>query len=187
LNVLGANAYNSGIGGKFYLVEPIALRGSLAFGMASQDVPTSLATGGTDGSNSGMLIGISVGAEYHLSFNRASPFFGGIINYSTQSTKQVAPINIANGPKVTSTNTATVLGYTPGNYFSFGGIGGMEFFLTKEISLAAEYQLGWQLPIGYETKVKTEGSINSEVTADVIGMTRLGISNNGTLTLAVYF
>jgi hypothetical protein len=187
LSALGAGAYNGGIGAKYYLMDPLAIRASLAFGTASQTVASSLESGGEDGENSGMLIGVSAGAEYHLTFDRVSPFFGGEINFSTQSTKSVAPINTANGPKVTSTNTGPILGYTPGNNFSISGIGGVEFFITNEISLAAEYQLGWQLPMGYKAKVKSEGATDTETTIEVEGVSRFGITNSGTLTLAVYF
>jgi hypothetical protein len=191
LNTLGAGPYYNGtvagIGGKYYLMSPIALRATLRLGMAGEKLKTQLASGGTDGSNSAMTFGLAAGAEYHLTFARVSPFGGGEISYVATSTKNVAPINVANGPKVTTKNGGALLGYTPGNAFTIGGIGGVEFFITKEISLGAEYHLDWRLPVGYEAKVTSEGATKTETTTKVPGRTDFGITNNGMLTLAVYF
>ena len=192
LDGLGAGAYNAGIGGKYYLMNPIALRASLAFSATSQKVPTTAASGGTDGSQSGMMFGISAGAEYHLSFARVTPYAGGLLSFFNVSNKVVSPINVANGPKTTTTNSSGltglgVLGYVPQKSFVLGGIGGVEFFITKEVSLGAEYQLGWHLPLGYESKVKTEGTPSTESTTKYVGYSEFSISNNGALTLSVYF
>jgi hypothetical protein len=179
LDALGAGAYNAGIGGKYYLMSPIAVRASLAFSTASQDDPT-----GAFGSSSGMMFGISAGGEYHLSFNRVSPYVGGEIGFSTVSTKI---IDSAVAAKVTAKNTAAALGYTPGKSLTIGGLGGVEFFITKEISLGAEYTLGWSIPLGYEAKTISEGATKVETTDDVPGISEFGIYNTGALTLAVYF
>lgn len=188
LSELKAGSYNGGIGAKYFLTAPIAIRAGLQFGMQSQVVKTTLASGGKDGSNSATIMGITLGAEYHLSFARVSPFVGGVINYVTGSTTQKSPINSANGPEVTIKN-GTIPGYTaPGNAFGIAGLGGVEFFITKELSLSAEYQLGYSLPMGYtQTTTTVTGTGSTDVKVEYEGITRFGISNNGALTLSVYF
>jgi hypothetical protein len=186
LSNLGAGAYNGGIGGKYYLMSPLALRASLAFGASSQD-------NGEDvyGSSSAMSFGISAGAEYHLGFARVSPYVGGEIGFSTTSTKiedstATAKVTLTNMTATPGTNP--VLGYVPGNALMVSGIGGVEFFITKELSLSAEYALGWSLPTGYTQKsvtATTTGTTTDEV--KVTGRSDFGIFNSGALTLAVYF
>jgi opacity protein-like surface antigen len=182
LDGLGAGAYNAGIGGKYYLMEPIALRASLALSTSSEDDPT-----GAFGSSSGMMFGISAGGEYHLSFNRVSPYVGGEIGFSTVSTKIIDSVTVPAAAKRTQKNVDDALDYTPGKSLTIGGLGGVEFFITKEISLGAEYTLGWSLPLGYKAKTITEGTVKDERTVDVPGRSDFGIYNNGALTLAVYF
>jgi hypothetical protein len=186
LNTLGAKAYDNGIvtgiGGKYYIMSPIALRASLAFGMASQDNPA-----GVYGSNSAMTFGISVGGEYHLSFARVSPFVGGVLGFSTTSTKM---IDSAAGADRKRENfpIAAFPTYIPGKALNIGGIGGVEFFITKELSLSAEYQLGWRMPMGYEQKTTSATTAATTTTkVKVPGLSEFGISNSGALTLAVYF
>ncbi|MBN1129997.1 MAG: outer membrane beta-barrel protein [Chitinispirillaceae bacterium] len=179
LDGLAAGEYNGGIGGKYYLTNPIALRGSLAFGMASQDPD-----GDAFGSSTSMRFGVSAGAEYHLSFERVSPFFGGEIGFSTTSTKVV---DSNAGAKRTQINISDDLD-NPGRSFNVGALGGVEFFITSEVSLSAEYQLGWRMPIGYEQKLITETTAGKvETTTKVSGISVFSISNSGALTLAVYF
>jgi hypothetical protein len=188
LNTLGAPAYNGGLGAKYFLSPQLALRASLLCGYASQVVKTTLASGGKDGKNSGSSIGATIGAEYHLSFARVSPFVGGMLNFSTTGTTEELPINVANGPAVTMKNVHSVFGFNAGKAFSVGGIGGVELFILKELSLSAEYQLGYGFPMGYTEKTTTvNAGVTTDVTVDVIGYTRLGITNAGALTLAVYF
>jgi len=188
LTYLGAGAYNGGFGGKFYLSPALALRASLMFGYANQTVKTTLANGGKDGSLSAMEIGASGGVEYHLSFARVSPFIGGVLNFSTASTTNALPVNVVGGNEVTVDNGATILGIAPGTALSVGGIAGVEFFVTKELSLSAEYQLGFGFPMGYTQTTKTvTGTGSTEVKVDVEGTSRLGIENTGALTLSVYF
>lgn len=188
LSTMRADAYNGGIGAKYFLMAPLALRAGLQFNSASQVDKTTLATGGKDGSISAMAVGVTLGAEYHFAFNRVSPYVGGVANFSTASTKEVVRVDVANGPAVTRENVAPQLGITPGNTFTIAGLGGVEFFITKDLSLSAEYQLGIGLPMGYKTKVTTvTGTTTTDVSADVTGVMRVGISNNGALTLAVYF
>ena len=163
-------------------MDPILLRASLAFGMASQENPQ-----GVYGSNSASTFGISAGAEYHIAFARVSPYAGGEIGFSTTSTKIV---DSSGGADRTRNNFPSTVfpSYNPGKAFNIAGIGGIEFFITKELSLSAEYHLGWRLPLGYTQKTTSKTTAaTTETTVKVPGLSQFGISNDGALTLAVYF
>jgi hypothetical protein len=194
LSVLAANAYDvkdvgAGIGAKYYLTDPLALRASLIFATASQNVPAQ-ASPGTDGSNSGTMFGLTAGAEYHLLKGRVSPFVGGALGFSTTSTTKKSMV-AGTGPQTTIENDATTpplsLGgytFTPGLAFQVAGIGGIEFFITQDISLGAEYQLGLFMNSPSDTKATTPPNT---VTAKNGATTAFGIHGAGMLTLAVYF
>jgi len=77
------------------------------------------------------------------------------------------------------------VGYQGGLNFGIYGILGAEFFITKELSLGAEYQLGYSVLSQYNQESTTppaatvttkEGTINSA-----------GIASTGYLTLSFYF
>jgi len=187
---LAAGSYNGGVGGKYYLMTPIALRASLQFGMASQNIPTAVDSVGEDGSRSATLLGISVGGEYHLAFARVSPYGGAELAFSMVSTQNKTAINTnANKDRTTTTNGAAgELGYIAATNLGINAIGGVEFFITKEISLSAEYKLGYQMALRPDQKTKTNvGSTTTETTTKVPDASYFGISNNGAITLAVYF
>jgi opacity protein-like surface antigen len=189
LATLGADAYSvagigAGIGGKYYLTDPLALRASLIFVTASQKVPAQ--SGGTDGSKSGTKFGLTAGAEYHLMKGRVSPFVGGTLGFSTTSTsfKNAVP---ASGTQTTVENDNQTIGgipFAPGFDFQLAGIGGVEFFLTHNISLSAEYLLGLFLNSPYDTKSTTPPNTTTQKNGTT---SIIGIRGAGTLTLSVYF
>jgi hypothetical protein len=191
LATLLAKAYDgtgigAGVGGKYYLMDPLALRASLIFVTASQKLPAQTSPG-TDGSNSGTTFGITGGAEYHLLKGRVSPYAGGAIGFSTTSTKREEPIEGAGTQTTTTENAAQTIGgfqFTPGFSFLVAGIGGIEFFIIKDLSLGAEYQLGLFLNSPYDTKRTTPPNT---VTTKNGATSAIGIRGTGTLTLAVYF
>jgi hypothetical protein len=187
LAMLGTGAFNGGIGGKFFFMENIAGRAGVQFLMVNKTVPANPPVGvaGTDGSQSAFQIGISPAIEYHLSKARLSPFIGGGILFSSTSTKNKSAVtggaasveiqNAANGENIDNTV------YYAGMTFGISGLGGVEFFITNEISLSAEYQVGFSLISRYPQKV-----VNG-VETKVGSRNTFGISNNGNLTVAFYF
>ena len=149
LSNLGANTFNGGLGGKYFLSDVLALRASLQFAHASQNDLANPGVGqvGTDGSRTATQFGASAAVEYHLLKTRVSPYVGGNVGFSTTSTEQksfgsVTPPNVFT-QTTTDNSTAGLLGYTAGTTFSVAAITGVEFFLTKELSLTGEYQLGF--------------------------------------------
>ena len=116
LSNLGANAYNGGIGGKYFLSDQTALRAMLLFGLDNRSL--------AGAKNDDVQFGLSAGLEYHLPIStHVSPYVGGLLTAKTEDTKMTG-----------ATSTSTSVGAA--------GIAGVEYFFNKTISLAAEYQFG---------------------------------------------
>lgn len=187
---LNAGSFDGGFGGKYYLSDDWALRGGLQFAVAGRDLPASPGPGqtGSDGSISAWRLGISGALEFHLTKNRVSPYLGGGLGLSMARTEQKTAVV---GPSAQTTiknarNGETIDGSTffAGSALSLYGLGGVEFFLAKEVSLAAEYRLGIAITSRSDEEV-TSG--NTTVTTKVGGSTTFGVTTGGVLTLAVYF
>ncbi len=177
LNTLGANAYQGGIGGKFYLLDPLALRASLLLGIADQATPAP-AAGGTAGDVNSLSIGLNAGAEYHLLKTRVSPYVGGQIGFT--STTNASKNAVATGISQTTITNVPPAGFN----FAFAALGGVEFFIIKELSLSAEYRLGYSVTAPYDQQTTTAG-VTTTVKSGVAW--NLGISSVGAFTLGFYF
>ena len=191
-STLRAGDFEGGIGGKYFIGSKTALRLGLEFARASEDVPANPPAGvsGTDGEQSATRFGVSAALEYHFRMRRVTPYFGGGIGFANTSTKRTTAEvgspppaqdkteNEQNGENI---NGVTFLG---GNQFDIFGLAGVEFFLFNEVSLGAEYRLGFFSSSRADEKVS---SGNLTTTTKVGGSTGFGISNSGLLTLAVYF
>jgi hypothetical protein len=189
LSNLGVNNFNGGLGGKYFLSEALALRASLMFAHAGQEDLANPPTGavGTDGSRSATEFGITLGAEYHLLKSRVSPYVGAELGFSSASTEQKSA-GSAIPPAVytqTVTKNATggLLGYYGGSTLGIAALIGVEFFVTKELSLAGEYQLGYGMSARADQEVTTGPTTTTTKTGATTG---IGISTTA-LTLAVYF
>ncbi len=180
LNNLGAGSYAGGVGAKYFLTDVTALRGGLQFASTNTSTPSNV-TGGTDGSNSALTYGLNAGLEYHLTANRVSPYVGGMLDVSSTTTEVKSVVNVAGGQQTTTKNAGTS---DAGLSLGLGGIAGVEFFLTKEISLAAEYQLGYGLTSHYDQTATTGATT---ITTKEGSTSTIAISNTGGLTLSVYF
>jgi hypothetical protein len=185
LQILGALAYDGGIGFKYYLMDPLALRASLQFGVANEAIPGP--TGGTDGNLNSFDIGLSAGAEYHFLKTRVSPYAGASLGFLSTSTENKSPV--AAGATATVIKNA-VAGELVNGSRHFGGfnfniaaLGGVEFFLIKELSLSAEYRLGWSIITRYDEVSSVPGSIAIKSGA----VNTFGITSVGAFTLAFYF
>jgi hypothetical protein len=178
---LGAGAYNGGIGGKYYLMDMLALRASLLFGFEDQGI-LAPAAGGTAGDVNAFSVGLNVGGEYHLLKTRVSPYVGATIGFKSISTSQKDAV--PTGTAQTTIENAPITGYVPGFNFNIAALGGVEFFIVKELSLSAEYQLGYSMTAPYDQK-----TTNAGVTLTVKNglYSAVGITAVGALTLAFYF
>lgn len=187
---LNANAFDGGVGGKYYISNDWALRGGIQFATANRTIPANPGPGqvGTDGSQSAWRFGISAALEYHLTKNRVSPYVGGGMGFSLTRTESKNTV-IGTGAQTTRKNSAggeTIEGatYVAGSAIGVYGLAGVEFFLVNEVSLAAEYRLGLTITSRADEEV-TSG--NTTVTTKVGGSTIFGVATGGALTLSVYF
>jgi hypothetical protein len=181
LATLGANAYNGGIGMKYYLIDMLALRASLQFAFADQGTPAP-AAGGTAGDENGFSVGLNVGAEYHFLKTRVSPYVGATMGFLSTSTS--GKDAVATGAPQTTTENFPILGLTPGFNFNIAALAGVEFFIVKELSLSAEYRLGYSVTAPYDQKTTTSGVT---ITTKSGLYNFVGIYTGGALTLAFYF
>lgn len=184
LSLLGATAYNGGAGFKYYILDPLALRGSLLFGLADQGTPAP-AAGGTAGDANAWSVGLNVGAEYHLLKTRVSPYVGGALGFVSTATSEKDP-EPTGTPQYTTTNAPQTINgtaYVGGFNFNIAALGGIEFFIIKELSLSAEYRLGYSVTAPYDQKSTAPGSPTVKGGAT----TTFGITAVGALTLAFYF
>jgi hypothetical protein len=184
--MLTPSAYNGGLGAKYYLADPFALRGSLQFGFADHKTP---GVGGADDEEvSATVFGVSVGGEYHFMKTRVSPYAGldlGVMTTSTDSKNTVPPFadvkNYANGVSIGG------VAYQGGLNFRAGLIAGVEFFVTNEVSLGAEYNLGYSMTSLYDQKATTSGNPSITTTTKEGKINSIGINGTGAFTLAFYF
>lgn len=191
LDNLNANSFNGGFGGKYFLSPTMALRLGVQLATASQDIPANPPAGldGQDGKISGGAWGLNGALELHGGTGRVSPFVGLGIAYSTTSTENKdANIGPASGQTVIKNNPSgeTIGGITfvPGNRFDVFALLGAEFFIVKELSLAAEYRLGFSNIAGKDVEV-TQGTSSNKF--KVGGTSGFGVDTAGVLTLAFYF
>jgi opacity protein-like surface antigen len=183
---LGAGNFDGGIGVKYYYQQRWALRAGLQFSSLSEDIPANPPAGvqGIDGERSGTSFGVSAAAERHAGTGRVSAYFGGGLGFSTTSTESKSPAIGTASQTIVKNRQTGELGFLGGSSFSLFALAGVEFFLFKEVSLAAEYRLGF-LKLSRADQETTSG--NQTTTIKVGDRSGLGIDNSGVLTLAVYF
>ncbi len=192
LDNLNANAFNGGIGGKYFLTKDLAIRLGIELESNTETIPhnaDSLNTG-KDGEDSDFTFGIGAAVEWHLTDNRVSPYLGGGVSYSTFSSEYfpgtIWPQSYT-GPVLRRTTEVSGTGI-----FAIFGIAGVEVFLTKEISLAAEYLFAYVSSSAGDVKVTDkliQGSHQDYPKSETIkGNTTssFGFMTAGFLTLAVY-
>ena len=183
LDNLSANSFNGGVGGKYYIKSNMAVRGGLQFVNINQDFPFQ-GTGGIDGEAQASQYGIFGAIEIHLDTSRVNPYWGaglGISFTSTESkTTEADPID----QETIQNNRDGEFGYFGGTEFNIFGMVGVEIFILKNLSLAAEYRLGFSTISRYDEEV-TQGNVT--VTTKQGSINQIGIESSGVLTLAVYF
>jgi len=180
---LGAGSYNGGLGGKYFLTNKMAIRGSLQFMDISQEIPYQ-GDGGLDGTRDVNLFGISGALEVHFDTSRVNPYFGGGVGFAISSTeRKTAAADITQ--QITVKNDVDgELGYFGGTQLSIFAMLGVEVFIIDQLSLAAEYRLGYTY-ISQKDQEVTQGT--TTVTTRQGSITGLGLQSSGALILSVYF
>lgn len=190
LGNLNLNEFEGGIGGKYAMSDAMLIRAGMQFAIASRSIPANPAPGqtGTDGSSSATRFGVSGALEYHLTSTRISPYLGGGLGLSTTSTESKNAVTGAAAQTIVRNNrNGEVIDgrtYTGGTTISLFAMAGLEYFVTTNVSLAAEYRFGYALTSRYDEEA-TSG--NTTVTTKLGSSSLFGISTGGVLTFAVYF
>ncbi len=193
LSNLNANTFNNGIGGKLYVNDQIAIYAGLIMDYQKITTPINPDTNeiGYDGENSSLNIGVNGGFEWHPVNQKVSPYLGAGFLFSFGSQKQFE------GNKWYRYDSGTkykMIFETTGIYlFEIFATGGVEFFITKELSLSAEYHLGYNYLSNGESKIKYEIVQGESITPPTwpskknTRVSSFGFTTSGFLTLAVYF
>lgn len=190
LGNLNLNQFEGGIGAKYAMTDIVLIRGGLQFAIAGQDIPSNPPAGqtGTDGSLSANTFGVSGALEYHLTRTRVSPYIGAGLGISFTGTESK---NAVTGATAQTTTKNDAGGVTINGVSYFGGMtlgifaaGGLDYFITNNVSLGAEYRFGYSTISRYDEET-TSG--NTTVTTKVGSTDLFGISTGGALMFAVYF
>jgi opacity protein-like surface antigen len=187
LSNLGANNFEGGAGMKYFLTAPLALRGALLVNASGSTIPANPGAGevGIDGSTSATTFGIEGALEYHLTTTRVTPYFGGGIGFSISSDESIPPVT-GTAPlyQVTTKNRQGSGAGTTVNFFALMGV---EYFIVNEISLSAEYRLGYNLlsPSDEEVSSNRPGFVTQ--TTKGTSTHDFYLNSQGFLTLAIYF
>ncbi len=192
LSFLSAGTFDGGVGGRYYLNESMSVRGGIQFTAASQTTSANPGVGqaGADGSASATVLGLEAAAEWHMGKGRVLPYFGVGAAFATTSTDLkpavvgVAPLTQSETKNSTGGLNVNGTTYTAGTTFQLFGLAGVEFFLYKELSLSAEYQLGYMSVSRSDQEVTVGGTTTK---TKVGSASNIGITNSGLLTLSVYF
>lgn len=189
LSNLGANDFDGGAGMKFFVTSPMALRFGVQVGISGTTTPANPDANeiGVDGSTSSTSFGLEAALEYHLTSTRLTPYLGGGAGFTmTTNESKPAETGPANQP-LYQTTTKNRLNSGAGTSFNVFALMGVEYFIVNEISLAAEYRLGYSIlsPKDEEVSSNRPGSVT--VTSKGVSSHDLFLNSAGFLTLAVYF
>lgn len=182
-NGFSPGSFNGGIGGKYLLNSDLALKGGILFSSARQTNPFP-GTGGVDGEQKGSEFGIFVAIEKHLNTHRVSPYLGGGFEYASSSTEEKNPALDAASQVTVKNSTGGELGFRGGTTTAFAALFGCEFFLVKNLSLGAEYQLGY-MKISLKDQETTMGNVTT--TLNQGSYRAYGLTSSGMLALTFYF
>jgi hypothetical protein len=152
--LLDYESYQGGIGAKLY-------DGPLAYRLTTDLYLSTI--------SESRAITLGLGAEYHFSNGRVSPYAGGYVLGSFAKARDEAT-----SQSWTETRTIDM---------GFGGILGVELFVTRFLSLFAEYDLG----LTYSSVSTTEsiaGQRNTTQTAD--WTLDLGVGNESKIGIVIY-
>lgn len=137
LGTLNLGEYEGGVGVKYFVESDLAVRGMLGFGVDNET--TKGAVGYTDSTENTVSFGVGGAVEYHLPLaSHVSPYVGGEILFMTSTETRTPSVFTGSpfgGPSAPSEKTTST-------GFGLGGVAGVEYFFNRNISLAAEYQLG---------------------------------------------
>jgi len=189
LSTLRANSFDGGVGMKFFLTPPMALRFGVQVGMSGSTTPAPVTPAlpvSIDGTTSSTTIGAEAALEYHLTTSRLSPYMGGGVGFSmsTNERKPYAGPAAAGTVLYQETYKNEAGANTTINFFVLMGV---EYFIVDAVSLSAEYRLGYNLSNPKDEEYTPAVANPTTVTRKGTSSHSLYLMSTGLLTLAVYF
>jgi len=115
---------------------------------------------------------------------RISPYYGAGLNLAFAATEYKSAEAVPIDQIIIKNDRDGEFGYYGGTEFTIFGLVGVEVFVFKSLSLAAEYRLGFS-HISLKDEERTQG--NTTVTYKQGSIKAFGIASSGALTLAIYF
>ena len=193
LDNLNADAYNGGIGGKYFMDKNLAIRGGIRFSSINRKIPANPDTTekGVDGKSSDLTFGIFGGVEWHMTTSKVSPYIGAGIELIKSSSEDMSPVKWSKYYTGLVTQSETKIDY--GMAYGIFAIAGIEFFIAKTVSLAAEYQMKYYHQPSTEntySEVLVQGTDSRYPIVEKTKGTSTStfqIATAGFVTLAIYF
>lgn len=139
---------------------------------------------GIDGKRKANRFGISAAVEFHFDTSRVNPYIGGGVGFAVTSTEYKSTADNLTNQFTVKNDEDGEFGYYGGTEFTIFGILGVEVFIIKNLSLAAEYRLGYA-SVSRKDEEFTQG--NTTVTNRQGSITGIGLESSGALILSVYF
>jgi opacity protein-like surface antigen len=159
-----------GIGFKYYFAKDFA--GRLALNVGSRSTTTKGATNFSDEKESDFVVGFAPAIELHL-------VNAGPVTMFVGAAAQIGMVTSSHTPSVATGATASETKRS-GTVFGVGVLMGVEFFPWENISLGAEYQLGFRSISGKTEPPSPAPSVDSP------SITEIG-TQCVSVTLGVYF
>lgn len=193
LDNLSAQNYDGGMGGKYYVNDQLAIRFGLQISGMNQTTPANPDTSqnGYDGKRTGSSISFSPAVEWHFNNKRLSPYAGLGFSYTASSSSRYYD---RVWDKDYSGDVIKIKYEDSGAInLDFFALAGIEVFIIKGVSLAAEYLFEYSSIEGGKTK-ETQTLVQGDATGypktrtyKAPDASAYSFKTGGYLTLSVYF
>ena len=189
LSNIGAGSYRGGIGYKKFINPKTALRGAFDIYNYNGKIswgPEFYPSGyvGEDGKSTEFRVGLNIAGEIHKNKGKVDPYFGGGVAFAITRTKYIEPVAGPQGTALTSTEIKNDLDGNANTNFAIFGLFGIEYAINSVLTLAAEYNLGFNLVAEPDMKVTDPAGIETSYSGSKYSYISLG--SVGFLTLAIY-
>ena len=189
LSNLNAGSYRGGVGYKKFISPKTALRGAFDIYNYNRKIswgPEFYPTGyvGEDGKSTEFRVGLNIAGEIHKNKGKVDPYFGGGAGFSMTRTKFIESVAGPQGTALVTTEIKNDLDDNANTSFSIFGLFGVEYAINSVLTLAAEYNLGFNLVSEPDMTVKDPAGIETSFSGGRYSFISLG--SVGFLTLAIY-
>jgi len=181
LDDLGIGLYQGGIGFKYWRSNSFVLKSILGFS-GRRSTSQSPDPDYTDTKTNQGSFGLYLGTEFHFSpDSKFSPYFYTGLNFRTSATTYHYSI-----PKLNPPPSRTKKRRISSNSFGLDGAVGLEYFFSKRLSLAAEYQSSLSFQTDKEKRTLVPGPGITQPRELKSTSTTIGTSTSS-LILTLYF